>query len=213
MKISQANLDELLAKAPEEKWQIVCGDIKDDGATTPVALLLGTAPDLALTRASAAADLYRAGRVSYIVPSGGVEWEYKGEMISEAKLMAKLLQEQGVPAEAIILENEARTTKENMIYGTLQINRALSFEKINKVTVVTSIEHMKRSLALAKALLPRNVQVHCYPAMPECSVREWLTVQANMDRLNKSLELLRRLALCGFIEDFELPAALDALKC
>ncbi len=204
MKISQADLQELLAKTPEEKWQIVCGDIKDDGAATPVALLLGTNPDKAIERAKAAAELYRAGRVEHIVPSGGVEWEYEGKMISEANLMARVLQESGVPAEAIILENEARTTKENMIYGTLQINRALSFEKINKVTVVTSIEHMKRSLVLAKTLLPRNVQIHCYPALPEGGVGEWLAARENRDRVDHEIKTLHRFARNGFAEDFEI---------
>lgn len=207
MKISRANLEELLARTPAEKWALVCGDVVDDGACAPVALLLGTEPIKAIWRAKAAAALYRAGRVQYVVPSGGVKWEYEGEQVSEAELMTRVLLENGVPREAIILENEARTTKENMIYGTLQINRALSFTKVDRVIIVTSVEHVKRSVALAKAFMPRKAKILSYAAYPDVPPMQWIASEENVRFIDHEIKMLRALAQCALIEDFEIDTA------
>ena len=201
MKLSQVTKEHIASMPLEEKVDFICGDIADDGMSAPVALLLGGNPNNAIPRAKAAAELYRTGRISYIVPSGGVKWDFFGEEVSEANYMKRVLIESGVPEEAIILEDEARTTKENMIYGTLQINRRLKFEKVDRVIIVTSRSHMKRSIALAKAFLPRKVNVSAYPAnheaiiagMPE-SEGKWIA---------KELDLIKGLVDSGVIEDFE----------
>ena len=57
----------------EEKWNVAMENVRDDGQSGEVALLLGTWPEQTLGRAHAAAELYHAGRVKYIVPSGGVD--------------------------------------------------------------------------------------------------------------------------------------------
>ena len=188
----------------EEKYNFVCGGVADDGMSAPVALLLGGNPGNALPRALAAAELYRSGRVSRIVPSGGVKWDIEGEMISESHYMKRILMENGVPEEAIILENQAATTKENMICGTLQINRKLHFEKVDHVIIVTSNWHVKRSLALAKAFMPRKITLSAYPAFPAVSAEEWLASEANLKALDTEIRLLKDLADSGVVEDIEL---------
>ena len=202
MKLSEVT-KEYIAQMPfEEKCNFICGSIVDDGMSAPVALLLGGNPNNARPRALAAAELYKSGRVPFIVPSGGVEWDVDGEQISESNYMKRILMENGVPEEAIILENQATTTKENMIFGTLQINRRLHFEKVDHVIIVTSRSHMKRSIALAKAFLPRKVTVSAYPAnheaiiagMPE-SEGKWIA---------KELNLIKRLVDSGLVEDMEI---------
>ena len=100
MKISQIDKEQLLALPDEDKHRILYTGWADDGQPADAALLLGTR--LCEERAAAAAKLYHAGRVPYIMPSGGVEWELDGEMISEARYMAKLLEQAGVPEEAIL---------------------------------------------------------------------------------------------------------------
>lgn len=203
MKMSGRTKEELLALTPEEKWDLVCGNIRDDGASAKVAILLGGNPINAIPRAEAAAELYRAGRVEYIVASGGVKWDYEGEQISEADLMSRVLQQNGVPAEAIILDNEARTTKENMICSTLQINRTLTFKEIDRVIIVTSLSHMQRSIALAKALLPRKVEVFSYPYIPAEGRDEWLKSEENCRILDNAIRLTRDLIADRIVDDIE----------
>ena len=203
MKLSSVNLETLMNMTPEQKWEFVCGDIKDEGKKGEVAILLGCWPEVAIERATAAAALYHAGRVKYIVASGGVKWEYEGTMISEADLMARIMIEKGVPESAIILDNEARTTIENMICGTLALNRAIDFQKIKRVIIVTSETHMRRSMALAKALLPRKYEISAYPSYPELGKEEWLSIEDNRDSLDSCVALIKGLVDDGFVEDME----------
>ena len=201
MKITEIKKEVLMALPPREKYDFVCGGIVDDGKSAPVALLLGGNPNNARNRALAAAELYLAGRVQHISPSGGVKWDIDGEMISESYFMKRVMMEKGVPEEAIILENEARTTKENMFYGTIQIERKFHFEKIDHVIIVTSETHMKRSLALAKAFMPRKITLSGYPAFHNAPTEEWFESEANRKALNT--ELLTRTYLKGvYLFDF-----------
>jgi uncharacterized SAM-binding protein YcdF (DUF218 family) len=172
--------------------------------SAPVALLLGGNPNNARNRALAAAELYRAGRVPYIIPSGGVKWDIDGEMISESHFMKRILMENGVPEEAIILENQATTTVENMIFGTLQIYRKLKFKNAPHVIIVTSEAHMKRSMALAKAIMPRALTLSAYPAFHNAPTDKWFESEANLKALDTEVRLLKDLADSGFIEDFEI---------
>jgi len=200
MKVSCMTEEELLAMTPEQKWNFICGGIQDPGETADYALLLGSRPCWSGPRAYAAAKLYREGRVKYIVPSGGVEWDTDGEMLSEANYMKRILMAEGVPEEAIIMENEATTTKENMIYGVLQINRKTKFYGMKKVMIVSSINHMRRSLALAKAFLPRFVEITYSPSQPDVSYEECMKDVAFMDR---AIHLTKGLVDKGIIDDFD----------
>ena len=201
MKLSEVKEEKLLAMTPEQKWSFICGGIRDEGEVADYALLLGTKPCWSVARARAAAKVYLEGRVKYIVPSGGVKWETDGELISEAEYMKRILLEEGVPEEAIILENEARTTKENMIYGVLQLNRKTKFYDGKRVMIVTSINHMKRSLALGKTFLPRFAQISYYPSQPDVP-REQL--MADPSRMDSALHLMWGLVHNGIVEDMEI---------
>lgn len=158
MKLSALSYDQIKALSDEVVQRIVY-DRPEDDAHADVALLLGTSPDFAEARACKAAELYFAGRCKHIIPTGGVAWEVNGKSVSEARLMADILLARGVPAEAIIMEEEATTTKENMIFGTLQITRRLNIRNVHSCVIVTSSSHLRRSLALAKLLLPRSVKI------------------------------------------------------
>jgi vancomycin permeability regulator SanA len=204
MKLSNIEKETLMGWSREKKWNFVCGAVRDDGETGDVALLLGTKPAWVKERILAAARLYHAGRVRYIVPSGGVEWDTDGEMLSEALYMKRILLAEGVPEEAIILENEATTTKENMIYGALQINRKTKFYDTKRIVIVTSVNHMQRSLALAHAFLPAFCQISAYPATETGTCEEYLRGKDNAMLLDNALELTKGLVDHGIIEDIEI---------
>ena len=164
MKLSQITTEQIKQLSDEQLHSIVFGgeganNVMDVGCAD-VALLLGTRPDIAKERA----ELYLGGRVRHIIPTGGVEWETDGRTVSEARYMADILCSLGVPEDAITLEEEARTTKENMIFGTFQINRRLRLQHTKTCMIVTSASHLRRSLALAGLLLPRSMTISGFAA-------------------------------------------------
>ena len=204
MKLSKITIEKLLALPTSKKFNILLGGVTDKKTTTEYAILLGTSPANAIERSLGAAKLYNKGRIKYIVASGGVKWEHNGKEQTEAEIMAQILKENGVPSDAIIIENEATTTRENMIYATLQINRKCKFHTVDEVMVITSLSHMKRSLALAKAFLPRKVTAYGYPVFQEESIGEWLSSNEGLNTVDQELRLLKRLADDRIIDDIKI---------
>ena len=106
-----------------------------------------------------AARLFRAGKVSKIIATGGNPTN-SDDPIVEADLMRLLLLEWGVPDSAIIIERRSRTTRENAVL-THKIWQANDFKS---GLLVTSAAHMPRALATFKKvgmdLTPASVDVH-----------------------------------------------------
>jgi len=92
-----------------------------------------------------AARLYRAGKAPLIVLSGGSG--AMGEATSEALAMQLLLQEWGIPAQAMVLEELSRNTAENARFTAALLRQ----RGIREVLLVTSALHMPRALPLFEA--------------------------------------------------------------
>lgn len=90
-----------------------------------------------------AARLYHAGKAPLIVASGGYI-EFLGSTVPEAEAMQELLELLGVPAAAILQEDQARNTYENALY----VRALLRDAGANRILLVTSAMHMPRSTAI-----------------------------------------------------------------
>lgn len=95
--------------------------------------------DTAIVRTDTAAQLYAAGRAPLVIVSGAA---LDGGQ-SEATMMASALERDGVPAQAIMKENQSDTTRENAVYTA----RLLRDQGIERFLLVTSALHMPRSMA------------------------------------------------------------------
>ncbi len=128
-----------------------------------------------------AARLYRAAKAPLIIVSGGNVFPQPG-VKPESFYIAQLLQEWGVPNQAIITEGQSRNTYQNAL-GSKQI---LEERDIDKILLVTSALHMPRALAVFQSLgidaIPAVTDImiaqydlpHTHPA-----VLDWLpTVQS-----------------------------------
>lgn len=96
-----------------------------------------------LARARHAAGLYSRGEVGVVIPTGGV-----GEHPpSEADVMAKILREDGVPEDRILLEGRARNTDESARFvAVLARERGLE-----TLVVVTDPLHCVRTVGAFRA--------------------------------------------------------------
>ncbi|NKE59479.1 YdcF family protein [Lentzea sp. PSKA42] len=120
-----------------------------DGIVVLGAGLIGSrVPPLLANRLDRALRLYRrdreAGRSPVIVVSGG-----KGadEEVSEAFAMREYLLERGVPADDVVLEDQATTTAENLRYSkSLLAERGLT----GRVAAVTNNYHVFRTAVLSR---------------------------------------------------------------
>ena len=103
-------------------------------------VLLGGKPSRTLdARVRHAARLYAAGRVDRILATGGVGKHPP----SEAEVMARILREEGVPGEAVLLEDMAKSTWESA-----RLVAGLAAEEgVSEVLVVTDPLHCVRTAA------------------------------------------------------------------
>ena len=200
--LTEAQLSQLTT---QQITEIVYGDWKDNGDTYDVALLLGGKALVCRERAAAGAYLWRSGRAKWLVPTGGVEWETELGVISEANLLRHYLLEEGVPEDVILMENEARTTVENMLYSTILLQRQLKIRNVRKLAVVTSANHLNRALRHANNYLPRSVEVcgFCIP-QPESDAQHWFLDPVQKARTERELLLLWKLIQTGLTPDIEI---------
>jgi uncharacterized SAM-binding protein YcdF (DUF218 family) len=110
-------------------------------------------------RVMEAARVYRALGGVPIIATGGLG----SRQYSEAGLMAHQLRELGVPAESIVLEEQARNTRDH----ALLVPPILKARGIQQFVLVTSRQHLRRSIAAFRA-----VGFDPVPAAPEVYVSD-----------------------------------------
>jgi uncharacterized SAM-binding protein YcdF (DUF218 family) len=132
---------------------------KDDVVYDAVALLGGVVDDRAtlthhqpsynenIERLLVTYDLLRTGRARVAVISGGAVDASRSEVV-EARVLAKQLVDWGIAPERIIVEDQAKNTRENAVY----IAKIVRERGFGKVVVVTSARHMPRALDCFRAV-------------------------------------------------------------
>lgn len=120
-----------------------------EGASQGVALVCGqslkpdgTAPQTLIDRAIMAKQLLDEGKVIKIIVSGG---DPAGVGSTEASRMAKVLQQQGIPASKIIQESQATTSAENAWFALRWLPKGTG-----QFYIVTSDFHMPRATYIFK---------------------------------------------------------------
>lgn len=113
-----------------------------------VGLLLGTSPTIApgqdnlyfSYRIMAAAELYKAGKIKYILVSG----DNRHDSYNEPRMMYKALIKQGVPADSIVMDFAGINTLNSVV-------RAKEVFLLKDVTVISQPWHNERALFIANS--------------------------------------------------------------
>jgi uncharacterized SAM-binding protein YcdF (DUF218 family) len=101
---------------------------------------------------------YRAGVAPRIIVTGGAAHNH----YVEADVMAKLAESQGVPASAILEENQAKDTIQNAYYSV----RIMEAHGWHSAEVISSHSHLPRA-SLIFAHFPIAWRMHAAPTPPE----------------------------------------------
>lgn len=105
----------------------------------------GTTPSAALQkRLNRAARYLRKNPGTQVIVSGG---QGPGELLSESEAMKKVLIQNGIEADRILMEDRSTTTEENLLFSGRMIDISQA-----RVGIVTNDFHIYRSLCLAREL-------------------------------------------------------------
>ena len=122
---------------------------RDDRAPADCIIVLGAGTDgktpnpVFRERLNHAITLYREGYADTILLTGGYS---PGNAQSDAAIAGLWLESQGIPAEAILLEERSTITQENLQYA----KEIMEKEKLSTCILVSDPLHMKRSMMMAK---------------------------------------------------------------
>lgn len=168
------------------------------------ALVLGTSkPNI--DRTPEAIMQYKNGVCDKLVFSGGVYWDTEYGKVTEAEYMRRYALENGVDDKDIILDEIARTTIENMLTGALAINRGFDYvSDVKNLLLVTSSYHMRRSMFLAEALLPRNMKIYPCHAYGVTDRNNWRDSDLGHRRVKAEAGYIKAMAIHGLIDDIDL---------
>ncbi len=124
---------------------------KDETRPADAAIVLGAAvfgnrPSPVLReRINHAVELYEKGLVHTIIFTGGVG---HNDTLSEAEVSANYAIANGIPADAILLEDQSTTTRENLI----NVQSIAATHDLHSFLIVSTPFHMKRAMSLANDL-------------------------------------------------------------
>ena len=194
---------ELYALPNEVKANIAYGHYTEPTGNFDAALVLGGNPDVMKSRAEAAAKLYHEGRCKLFIPTGGVAWETEFGFITESQTLRKYLVDFGVPEEAIVCEDKATTTVENM-RNVKEIMDARIPSQRPRVAVVTSYFHIRRSVALARHYLPHAEHVGVRAYAPLDNPREFFRDAMLAGRINTECRCTCVNVKKGITQDFKI---------
>ena len=145
-------------------------------------------PDLtaAADRVWFAAKLYHAGRAPVVILAGGVVDDGSSAQ-PEADAMATFIEDLGVPASSLLLEQRSRNTWENAFYT----DRLLREHHIGTVLLVTSAMHMPRAMAIFRkqgiAIIPAPADFEAVPPSGPWLLR-WLPDAAALNSSSRALK-------------------------
>ena len=207
---------------PELADKIVYAIPEYTGESAPCALVLGSTK-AHIYRLPKAVELYKQGKVQKILLSGGAKWEFPSDddfsiaegfpgcaacpegKMSEADRMKFTALKMGVSPEDLLLDNLSMTTIENMVCSMVTLEQSVRLYNIQELILVTTSYHMRRSLGLARMLLPKWIRIIPCIAEDRNTRRDnWWKTEVGTKRVHTEIELMIHYIKKGIMDDFEI---------
>ena len=178
--------------------------LEDTGENADCIIVLGSIK-AAKYRVPVAVEAYKAGRASKLMLCGGKLRDFPDGKYSEAEHMRQAALALGVAEEDIVLENSSQNTVENILFALIELQRTLWLNKVRRVLLVTTAYHMRRSLAIARYLLPKHITVIPCPANDNNTRRDnWMNTPKGIERAKGEAMKIVSSVISGIIPDFEI---------
>ena len=201
MLISQIKEEDLTLEMVD---RLLFQGLEDTGENADCIIVLGSMK-ASKYRVPVAVEAFKAGRASKLMLCGGKLRDFPDGKYSEAEHMRQAALALGVAEEDIILEDGSQNTVENILFALVELQRSFYLNHVHSVLLVTTAYHMRRSLAIARYLLPKHITVIPCPANDNNTRRDnWMNTQVGTDRAKKEAMKIVSSVISGIIPDFEI---------
>lgn len=160
----------------------------DRRAPADMAIVFGmNSPELPV---ACALEVFHAGLVRLLLFTGGHN-ERLGR--AEAHEMAELARRDGIPDDAILIEDQARNTEENIRFSRRLLEDRLGPGAVRSVMLLTIHYHLRRARLAARRHFPADVDLSwtCYPSRHYTS-RNWFEVEKGRRDVKAEIDKIRR---------------------
>lgn len=198
MKLSEINFNEIDTKIVSK---VLFAVPKDDMKNGDLIFVFGTPYDWK-NRMDVAINLYKNGRASKILISGGVGVE---STTKESLVMREYAIDCGVVDRDILIEDESRNTTENVLCSLLVLHRANLLPRLHRVLVVSSPAHIRRCMLTLSKYMPRGIEYsYCYDEESIYSESNWGKDEVVREKLFLEVKNIIKYIKEGIIDDCEL---------
>lgn len=163
----------------------------EEPAPSDLALVFrSSAEDDLQGRTRRAVALYRAGFMPKLLMSGG---SAPPGAQPEAKRMANLTRQLGVPNSDIVVEDRSIKTFQNVEFSLSLLQNEELLTELTRVILVSSEWDMRRVFLTAKKYFPAVVKFVCCPTLEGCNHENWTRDEACRKVVISEARLLDRL--------------------
>lgn len=179
-------------------------NIEDDGALVDCIIVLGSIK-ASKYRVPVAVREYQKGRANKLLLCGGSVRDFAEGSMQEADHMYHAAIAMGACEEDIILEKRSTNTVENVLGALMELQTSFWLNKINRVLLVTTTYHMRRSLAIARYLFPKHIEIIPCPADDNNTKRDnWTNSEEGRARAISEVKNIISCVEQGVFPDFEI---------
>ena len=201
MLVSRIKEEDLTSKVID---RLLFQGLEDTGESADCIIVLGSIK-ASKYRVPVAVDAYNAGRAGKLILCGGKLRDFPDGKYSEAEHMRLAALTMGVAEKDIILENKSLNTAENILFTLIELQRTFCLNNIRKVLLVTTTYHMRRSLAIARYLLPEHIAIIPCPANDNNTRQDnWMNTSIGIARAKGEAMKIVQYVNNGVIPDFEI---------
>lgn len=171
--------------------------VRENPVSAELAMVFGAATEEDLAcRTRRGVELYREGFVPRLLVTGGGVLARK---CPEAKRMAEIARELGVPDGDLLVESRSSNTFDNVRFSRALLEAQGLLGRLTSVLLVSSEWHMRRVLLTAKAYFPSQLRLLCCPTTEGCNRENWTLSAAYRNDVLQEFCLLEALEETGAI--------------
>nr|WP_304217359.1 YdcF family protein [Fredinandcohnia onubensis] len=198
MYLSELDVEKL---SDAQLTKLLFSDIEDDFANGDCILVAGSSKAVKY-RVPKAVELYKKGRASKLLFSGGVKWEESD--YSEAVSMKRQAMTLGVSEKDILIEDQSLHTLENVLASLFVLNREFHLYRIKRILVVTTSYHMKRLHLTLQTYMPSWITYTLCPADDAFTRKDnWFLTELGRKRVRDEAAKLIKYVKQGALRDMK----------